>query len=242
MKTYTEVAEAVLRIGAERLARNKRRRKRLFAAGGALCIAALAAAFLLPHINYRQENKIWAQSFAQYPELPTQYESAVVYEFNPDDKRLMSGASDYVIAAHIAETAGTAYDKHDTPYTVYLAQNLRNIKGSLTTQTPVEIRIYGGVTRDKSRIVCLLPLPAQGADYVLYLTCAGDGNLYINKTYALYGMENGNVEEALANASHPMHALLLECVEACENEDTAFAPKVKNVSRYDTEFTEETTE
>ena len=236
MKSSAEMAEAVCRIGEERLQRQKRRKKKnavLFGVGATILL--FAAAVLIPQLTRRGPRIVDNSRYLSA--LPSESHDAC-YAFDPEDKRLMSGASDYILAARVTDIPGTVYTQYDTPYTVFTVQNLMNIKGSLTDAAEIELWEYGGVNRARTRVDYLIPLLEKDTTYVLYLTCAGNGILYLNKAYVLPQADGVSPEKILADPAHPAHDLLNDCIEAYETEDLTHAPQTKYVSRYDTSAAE----
>ncbi len=257
MKTYTEIAEAVFAEGDRRLYRKKRRRKRA-AVGAITALAVLLAAFLaVPglrglitgnrkiavHFNdtqptaareegTAQKNNEWESLAALLPE-----DARGCFLFDLTDKRLLTGASHYVIAARVSEVKevtdeAQAAAEYAVRYARREALNLYNLKGNLTLSRPMELWIATGIYENGALRFPLCPLPGEAGVYVLYLICGENGRLYLRQAFALAAEDAGDIEAALLRPDHPAHDLLTECIDAYAHEDRAYAPE-KRVSPYE---------
>ena len=257
MKTYTEIAEAVFAEGDRRLYRKNRRRRRA-AAGAITALAVLLAAFLaVPglrglitgnrkialHFNDTQPTAAREEGTAQ---KSNEWESLAAllpedvrgcFLFDPNDKRLLTGASHYVIAARVSEVKevtdeAQAAAEYAVRYERREALNLYNVKGSLTLSRPMELWIAAGIYKNGAQVLRPSPLPGEAGVYVLYLICGADGRLYLRQAFALAAEDAEDIEAALRLPEHPAHALLAECLDAFAHEDRAYAPE-KRVSPYE---------
>ena len=183
----------------------------------------------------------YTDSIIEFPEnfyeLPVYMQDAA-YAFDPDDKYLMSGFSDYIVIAYLNEIKGTVYqnvrmDERDlkgTPYTCYEMRIVRNIKGSLRTDCDIPVLQYGGVTIDGKSIECITGLLDDNKSYVLYLSSAADENIYLNKAYEVPGAETiDGCQKAVAEND----GFLLEFYDAFSNEKKDFAPNTHYSTPYE---------
>lgn len=166
------------------------------------------------------------------------------YLFNPEDKKLMSGYSDFISVAYIENIKGTSYQgvKYDeavlrgTPYTNYEIKIFSNIKGTLKLDRSIPLMQYGGPTIDNKEIVNINPLLEQGKFYVLYMKVSSDKNIYLNKAYELTDI---TTEEDCRNALNNLddNALINECYQAYLEENTEYAPTIHYSTIYASEDT-----
>lgn len=114
------------------------------------------------------------------------------YAHDVSDKRIAAGAADYVFVGRVLSEDGVVYEdpvpmedeagnlkEVGSPYTHYTVQVLENMKGTLRTQTPIEIVKDGGIAQDK-KSVCLYEedcLPQAGKDYIFLTYTQEDGSL-----------------------------------------------------------------
>ena len=111
--------------------------------------------------------------------LPSINADDICYLFDPDDKKLMSGYSDYIAVAVVSNIVGTSSDNvkihfdgtvTGTPYTNYKIKIIRNIKGQLKSDCSVPLVEFGGISIDGQYLENIITFLEQGKCYVLYLT------------------------------------------------------------------------
>ena len=126
--------------------------------------------------------------------IPISYQHAT-YSIDYDNLNAVVGDADYVFIGTIADEEGTVYKNpvkiEDTdgnvvevtsPYTNYKVDVLKNIKGSLTTEEPIQIQKSGGISEDKSEYLLYEgdELPAVGQTYVFFAYAQPDGSLLLS--------------------------------------------------------------
>ena len=201
-----------------------------------ICVAVILCAAIVKFKSY--SNKIFP--------LPENADSIPVlqkeacYNFNPDDKTLMSGCSAFISVGFVENIKGTSYrdvtyidgELYASPYTNYEIKILSDIKGKLTHEKLIPVIQYGGLSIDKKNIVVLSPLLEEGKYYVLYFKVTSDGTIVLNDAYELFNISS---DEACMDAINNMeeNSLLYECFKAYENENTEFAPKTRYSTVYE---------
>ena len=160
--------------------------------------------------------------------------------FDPNNKEMMSGYSDYITVIYVEKKEGTIYQNvredegqiRGTPYTVYSAKVLENMKGNLTKTENIKLYQYGGVSIDEKEIVYITPLLDAGKCYVLYSGVANDQNLYVNLAYEMSELNNESDFDRVLSAPENGE-LLKQCMDAYRNEDLSYASDKKYVTPYD---------
>lgn len=190
----------------------------------------------------KYENKLFSVP-TNISELP-QLNLDAQYLFNPDDKNLMSGFSDYIAAAAVEKIIGISYGNvrisdngllQGTPYTHYVIKILHNIKGRLRQDISIPLIKYGGVTIDGKNVEQLSPFLEEGKGYVIYFMAAETGKLYLNKSYAL--SLSAFESDAEGNITRLKDFSAIEdYVDAYLHEDTQYAFSDKHMSMYDVDF------
>lgn len=113
-------------------------------------------------------------------ELPVkQMHASFVYD--TESKEESVGMVDHVFLGKVVSNDGTS-DREDSPYTNYTVQVLENIKGSLTTDTPIQIAKHGGVYKDGSSVYLFENdvLPEVDQTYVFLAYAQKDGSLTVS--------------------------------------------------------------
>lgn len=109
-----------------------------------------------------------------------------------DNLNAVVGDADYVFVGKVVTEEGTIYkdsvmieDKDgkdveiSSPYTNYTVSVIENIKGNLTTETPINIQKFGGLSKDKSEYFIYEgdELPIVDDTYIFYVYAQPDGSL-----------------------------------------------------------------
>ena len=173
--------------------------------------------------------------------LPSINADDICYLFDPDDKKLMSGYSDYIAVAVVSNIVGTSYGNvkihfdgtvTGTPYTNYKIKIIRNIKGQLKSDCSVPLVEFGGISIDGKYMENTFTLLEQGKCYVLYLTAAENGALYLNKAYQIPddALEKNQSGETIRVKEE---SAIQEYLDAYSHEDLQYAPANRFVSTYD---------
>lgn len=173
--------------------------------------------------------------------LPSINADDICYLFDPDDKKLMSGYSDYTAVAVVSKIVGTSYENvkiqfdgtvTGTPYTNYEVEIIRNIKGKLKSDRSVPLAEYGGISIDGKYLENIYTLLEQGECYVLYLTAAENGALYLNKAYQIPddALEKNQAGETIGIKEE---SAIQEYLDAYSHEDLQYAPANRSVNAYD---------
>ena len=128
--------------------------------------------------------------------INTEYERRwgviVDWIYNPNDKKQLAGAADYVFTAQVTEVVGTGYsgvEMYDgfrfdsNPYTKYRIRVLENIKGKLKTDEDILLTKHDGVYFFGKKVSMLESdmLPDEGECYVFLCRCDEDGELIIGQ-------------------------------------------------------------
>ena len=215
-------------------------------AGIIISFVSVALFFSVYFISLRLKQEKYTNTVFSIPDnvsdLPT-INAEACYLFNPDDKRLMSGYSDYIAVAVVDRITGTTYSNVDvkadgtvtgTPYTNFEIKILKNIKGQLRSDIVIPLVEYGGVSIDGKYVECILPLLEEEKCYVLYIRSAENGSLYLNKAYQIPDtvLEKKTTGETIGIKDE---TAIQEYVDAYTNEDTQYAPSDRIVSIYDIE-------
>ncbi len=216
-------------------------RKRLCIILSAICLigVTLLIVIITKDARLKKYSSTVRKPSVEDADLPPLQQTAD-YLFDPCDKEMMSGFSDYIAAAYVEETNGTVYQdvREDagqvkgTPYTEYNVTILRNIKGDLTTSETVKLYQYGGVSIDEKNLVFITPLLESGRYYVLYLSTADDHNLYVNMSYRLSDIAGESDRGRVLNAPENSE-LLQSCIDAYQNENLLYAPEITYFTPYD---------
>lgn len=101
-----------------------------------------------------------------------------------NNPREVVGDADYVFLGMVNEMIGTQYKGepgYTLPYTNYNITVLENIKGELTTNTPLAIQKDGGINEDKTMISIFEDdiLPQAGNMYIFSAYVQMDGTLLV---------------------------------------------------------------
>ena len=125
--------------------------------------------------------------------LPKEYIQAQ-FVYDPDSIQESVGMADYVFAGFVAGCDGTHYEnivimededgffkKVGSPYTNYTVEVVGNIKGSLRTDTPIQIVKDGGVAYDGESVSIYENdlLPKVGQAYIFLAYAQPDGSLLV---------------------------------------------------------------
>lgn len=161
--------------------------------------------------------------FDEYGNYPKAQET-FCYAYNPDDKRELSGAADYISVAYIKECSGTSYQNvkadgfkiRGNPFTNFEIEIYRNIKGELDTDKAVPFLMYGGVSIDKKFLSNPTPFPPKGRCCIMYSRLGEDNRLYISKTFTLDAADRSECLNMAENGRD--YELLNECIDAYENQ------------------------
>ena len=161
--------------------------------------------------------------------LPKEYIQAQ-FVYDPDSIQESVGMADYVFAGLVAGCNGTHYEdivimededgffkKVGSPYTNYTVEVFGNIKGSLSTDTPIQIVKADGVAYDGESVSIYEndSLPKVGQAYIFLAYAQPDGSLLVtgpNSNIHIIGAGSMDAEGIMAAEEYALYQ------DAYENE------------------------
>ena len=163
-------------------------------------VAVLLTVFALGNLSFRIfKDKLESNIFPLKDPISvinTEYEKnfgvIVDWIYNPNDKKQLAGAADYVFVAEVKEVVGTGYtgvemydgfrfDSH--PFTKYKIRVLENLKGELKTDEDITLTKHDGVYYFGKKVSFLEgdKLPDVGECYIFLCRVDEDGELSIGQ-------------------------------------------------------------
>lgn len=175
-----------------------------------LCAAVLGGLKLHTNIQVKRYSTEVFPIKKNVSELPTN-ESTFCYAFDISDTRKMVACLEYVFVARIDEQVGVSYSDVSanefgkitgTPFTNFKITVLKNIKGDLKTDVPIDFKKYGGPDIGEKTLCTVAedPMPEVGGVYLILATVNEKDELFTSGSCTCFEIQSPAANAALKSS------------------------------------------